>query len=125
MERATLRALVVDDEPEVRGLITDLLRHVVGVGTVDAVAGGAAALALFAPRRYDLVVTDLMMPGMSGWEVADAIRERDPEVRLLMLTGSARAEDVRRASVCGFPVLDKPISIQDFRAAVDAVLGLG
>jgi CheY-like chemotaxis protein len=117
-----IRVLVVDDEPAVRSLLSDLLTFVVGAETVDVAEGGASALALFDRHRYDLVLTDLLMPGMQGWDVADALRARDPGVNLIMLTGSATDEDIRRARACGFPVLSKPISVADFKVAIEAAL---
>lgn len=117
-----LRVLVIEDEPAVRALLTDLLTLMVGATTVDGASNGAAGLELFRRNRYDLVLTDMLMPGMRGWEVADEVRRHDPSVKLIMLTGSATPADVLRARRCGFAVLAKPIHVNDFKRAVQQVL---
>ena len=68
------RVLLVDDNTIVRDMLVDL------VGSLgyqaDAAAGGEEALDLFDRGRYGIVLTDLVMPGMSGWEVLAALRQR-------------------------------------------------
>ena len=86
-ERAdgTLRILVVDDEDYVRELLADILER---EGCEVSLAGeGREALQLFDSADYDAVFTDVGLPGMSGWEVARAVRERDGQVALAVITG--------------------------------------
>jgi signal transduction histidine kinase/ActR/RegA family two-component response regulator len=81
----TLRILVVDDEDYVRELLADILER---EGCEVALAGeGREALQLFDSSEYDAVFTDVGLPGMSGWEVARAVRERDGHVALAVITG--------------------------------------
>jgi signal transduction histidine kinase/ActR/RegA family two-component response regulator len=81
----TLRVLVVDDEDYVRELLADIL---VREGCEVSLAGeGREALRLFDSAEYDAVFTDVGLPGMSGWEVARAVRERDRAVALAVITG--------------------------------------
>jgi CheY-like chemotaxis protein len=80
-----LRILVVDDEDYVRELLSDILERE-GCEVVLA-AEGNEALRLFAPGRFDAVFTDVGLPGMSGWELARAVRERDEQVALAVITG--------------------------------------
>jgi len=72
------KILLVDDNAVVRDMLVDLVESLGYVA--DAAGGGAEALALFDQNRYDIVLTDLLMPGMSGWEVLAAIRQRDPRM---------------------------------------------
>jgi signal transduction histidine kinase/ActR/RegA family two-component response regulator len=86
-ERAdgSLRILVVDDEDYVRELLADILER---EGCEVSLAGeGREALRLFDSAVYDAVFTDVGLPGMSGWEVARAVRERDERVALAVITG--------------------------------------
>ena len=86
-ERAdgSLRILVVDDEDYVRELLADILER---EGCQVSLAGeGREALQLFDSAEYDAVFTDVGLPGMSGWEVARAVRERDEHVALAVITG--------------------------------------
>jgi CheY-like chemotaxis protein len=81
----SLRILVVDDEDYVRELLADILER---EGCEVSLAGeGHEALRLFDAAEYDAVFTDVGLPGMSGWEVARAVRERDRAVALAVITG--------------------------------------
>jgi signal transduction histidine kinase/ActR/RegA family two-component response regulator len=82
-DRTTI--LVVDDEADVRELLRDILESE-GHGVVIA-SGGREALSLFDSKNFDAVFTDIGMPGMSGWELARAIRERTREIPLAVITG--------------------------------------
>jgi CheY-like chemotaxis protein len=115
------RVLVIDDEPSIRALLSDLLTFLVGAD-VDVAENGRGGLALFDRARYDLILTDLLMPGIRGWEVAETLRHRDPAVKVIMLTGSANHDDVRRAREGGFWVLTKPVHVQEFKQAIEHVL---
>src|SRR5204863_5826495 len=68
----TLRCLVVDDEEPVRAMLVDAVEAAGHHAT--SVEGGAEAIARFRAERFDVVVTDLAMPGISGWQVARAIK---------------------------------------------------
>ena len=86
-ERAdeSLRILVVDDEDYVRELLHDILAR---EGCEVALASeGPEALRLFDAREFDAVFTDVGLPGMSGWELARAVRERDEQIALAVITG--------------------------------------
>lgn len=79
------KILVIDDEPLVRGLLCETLES----ENCEAVAAsnGHEALQLFDQTTFDAVFTDVGMPGMSGWEVAHAIRERNSRVPIAVITG--------------------------------------
>ncbi|HEX5707647.1 MAG TPA: ATP-binding protein [Pyrinomonadaceae bacterium] len=103
------RILVVDDEACVRELLRDIL---VSEGhEVRLASGGREALALFDAGRVDAVFTDIGMPGMSGWELARAIRERDRGVPLAVITGwgDAVGSDEQMAAEVNW-VVTKPFS---------------
>lgn len=77
--------LVVDDEVDVRELLRDILESE-GYNVVLA-EGARAALRLFDAHNFDGVFTDIGMPGMNGWELAHAIRERNQQIPLAVITG--------------------------------------
>src|SRR4029434_9180487 len=85
------RILVVDDESDVREMLADVLmsegHHVTLAG------GGQEALRSFELGNYDLVITDLGMPDINGWEVARGIKAMRGSMRVLLLTGWAEAVD--------------------------------
>ena len=109
-----LRLLVVDDEPMVRTVTTKLLR--LRGHTVEAVDGGPAALEALERDGFDVVVTDLSMPDMSGRELAAAIRARYDGLPVLLLTGDTDAESPDVAAV-----VKKPFELDDLDAEVRRV----
>lgn len=114
------RVLVIDDEAVLRSLFRDML-SACGY-EADVAEDGAAGLARFRERRYEAVITDLLMPGMNGLEVAAALRTIDPGVRVILLTGSAPALTAGRARASGVDtLLHKPIALADLKIAIDAV----
>jgi len=115
------RILIVDDEPEmVRGL-EDNLRFE-GYETLSA-GDGKSGLDLALSAAPDLVLLDVMMPGMSGWDVCRALRERRIEVPVIMLT--ARGEEVDRVKGLELGADDyvtKPFGLRELLARIRAVL---
>jgi len=81
--------LVVDDEEAVRELLRDLLES--EGFRVYLAPGGREALNLFSAQPFDGVFTDVGMPGMSGWELAHAIRQRNETVPIAVITGWGEA----------------------------------
>ncbi|MCB4801167.1 response regulator [Methylobacterium brachiatum] len=110
------RILVVDDDAQVRHVTASFLA---GFGHDATEAGdGEAALRSFAPGRFDLIVADLAMPGMSGIELAAEIRVRDPSLPVLILTGHAEAMQIPD----DLPVLTKPFRSADLASRVSELL---
>jgi signal transduction histidine kinase/ActR/RegA family two-component response regulator len=107
-----LSVLAVDDEPAVLDLLADI------VGTlghrVTRHQSAAEALAGVEPGRYDLVLTDLGMPGMSGWEFSRALRAVDPEVPLAWITGWGE-ELVGSRRDGADAIVAKPFTIDDVK----------
>jgi CheY-like chemotaxis protein len=112
------RALLIDDDGLVRAMLTDMLQTFGYV--VDADDSGEAALARFAAGLYDVVITDQRMPGMTGLEVAAAIRRIDPSLPVVLLTGGASvpAVEVGNADV---RIVYKPVNVVKLMAELDTV----
>ena len=112
------RILLADDQQEVREMTKMLLgmdEHI-----VTEAGNGREALELFAPDRFDLVITDYLMPVMKGDELARNIKRLAPSEPILMITGSAAELGGRQISVDA--VLNKPFAFEDLRQAVAQVL---
>ncbi|WP_204165424.1 response regulator [Methylobacterium sp. 17Sr1-1] len=110
------RVLVVDDDPQVRHVTASFLN---GFGYDEAeVPSGEAALERLAAERFDIVVADLAMPGMSGLDLAEAVRQRFPALPFLLVTGHAEAARIP----ADFSVLEKPFLSADLAARVAALL---
>lgn len=106
----TLRkVLVVDDDPVVGKSFQRVLSNR-GYAVVTA-SDGAEALRKIAAEEYDVVFTDIRMPGMDGIAVAEQIRERQPWLPVVIVSGYATAENEARAKAVGVSaVLHKPLS---------------
>jgi signal transduction histidine kinase/CheY-like chemotaxis protein len=118
--RDQTRVLIVDDDRLVRRLMTDGLRSL--QYQVTAVEGGEAALAtLDAGERFDLLLVDFAMPGMNGAEVANAARNRQPDIKVLMVSGYADSAAVE-AALGSARLLRKPFDVAELGAAVAETL---
>jgi two-component system cell cycle response regulator len=112
--------LVVDDEEEVCGLLEATLSEVCAVTTC---LDGTTALSLIENRNFDVVIADLMLPGMSGMDVLRAARKKDDFAELLIITGFASLETAAEAIELGVSsYLFKPISITDLRIMVEKAI---
>jgi len=113
-----LRILLIDDDPQVRAVIGELLT--MNGHTVITAGGGLEGLArLDGDDVIDLVLTDLGMPGMTGWDVARAAKARRPDIRVGIITGWGEEERSRfeEQAVADF-VLQKPITRAVLMAAI-------
>jgi DNA-binding response OmpR family regulator len=118
------RALVVDDDDDIRLLVGDVLQR--GGFEVDEAANGRLALRALTSGGVlpDVVVLDVQMPELDGWETLAAIRrdDRTSDVRVIMCTVRAQPADAARAWQLGCDgYLSKPFSISELRAEVIAV----
>ncbi len=100
----TRRILVIEDEPEIAQLTQLHLREL--AGRVDTVGDGALGLQMAQSGRYDLVILDLMLPGLDGVEVCRRLRASDTYIpisdvdRTLIGTGSGARFGVGRGRLC-------------------------
>ncbi len=115
--------LVVDDEPEQRQLMCDLLEPLGFV--VLTAAGGQAGLALVAQHSPDLVLLDVSMPDMNGWQVAIALRKRGLKMPIMMI--SANTTETEHDKMLGQyhnDYLTKPVVIQSLLGKIGQLLQL-
>lgn len=115
-----MRALIVEDDPHIRRGIVEVLASE-GYEAVEA-ADGAVALALFDSRRPDFVCLDIMMPGLSGYDVCREIRRRDVQIPILFV--SAKSEEIDR--VLGLELgaddfIVKPFGVRELVARIRAI----
>jgi two-component system NtrC family sensor kinase len=117
------RVLVVDDEWSIRALLHDILR--LDHHEVALASSGIEAADLAERERFDVILTDIKMPGMDGAAFYRHVRERDPEQarRIIFITGDTVSPDTRMflQSVAN-PVLSKPFKIGPLRDAIEAIL---
>ena len=115
--------LVVDDDADIRTLVAELLERA-GHGVIQA-PDGESGLKLFYAEQPDLVLLDVSMPGLDGWEVLTRIRELS-DVPVLMLTARAgELEKVRGLRGGADDYVTKPFGRQELLARVEAALRRG
>ncbi len=113
------RILVVDDDPAIREVLVAYLER---EGHAVSVAEDGET-ALRKAEEADLVILDLMLPGLNGWRVAEILRGRDPELPILMLTARGEEEErVRGFELGADDYVTKPFSPRELVARVRALL---
>ena len=115
------RILIVDDEPEIVRGLEDNLRF---EGYQTSTAGdGREALAVAAREAPDLILLDIMMPGLSGWDVCRELRDKGIDVPIIMLTARGEEGDrIRGLELGADDYITKPFSLRELLARVRAVL---
>ena len=116
------RVLIADDDAQFRSMLS---RRATKMGlSVLEVEDGEQAVAALGLERFDLIVSDLYMPGYTGLEVIQKARELDPEVHAVILTASATIETAIEALRSGvYDYLTKPLeSLSDFEITVSRAL---
>jgi DNA-binding response OmpR family regulator len=116
----TKRILVADDEAEIRRLLRLYLER--EGYAVDTASGGAEALDLFAARRHDLLILDLMMPGLDGLEVCRRVRAVSAVPVLMLSAKDAEADKVSGLTLGADDYVTKPFSRAELVARVKALL---
>lgn len=115
------KILVVDDEEGFRDVLIEIL---VSRGyEADSVSCGLEALSMLAQSHYDLIITDLGMSGLSGWDLADTIYNNYPDVKIVMATGwgaSIEKENLKAHHV--HSMICKPFRIEEILRVVNDAL---
>ncbi|HXO02436.1 MAG TPA: response regulator, partial [Stellaceae bacterium] len=119
-ERPVSGILLVDDDPDVRAVAAEMLREA-GHTVIEAGSGGAALERLDQETPHiDLLIADLAMPGMSGFELARAARQERPDLPILFITGFA--DIARPEDGANEIVLQKPFRADELAAKVAEAL---
>lgn len=111
--------LYIDDDPDVRGVVRKMLESLGQY--VECVATGREGLELMNILRFDILVSDLGMPGMTGIETIAAARNLDPRMATVMLTGWGQFIDHRKSTGADY-LLSKPVRMDDLRQVLHSVV---
>jgi diguanylate cyclase (GGDEF)-like protein/putative nucleotidyltransferase with HDIG domain len=113
--------LVVDDEPEVGRVIAEALTC--GARHCDTVTSGQAAYSRICQHNYDVVVSDIAMPDMTGFDLLDRVVALRPESRVILITGYGSSEYAKQAIRRGaYEYLEKPFDVDRLRKVVEEAL---
>lgn len=111
--------LIVDDEAIIRDFLSEVLEEY----DLSMAADGDEAIALLAQQHFDLIITDLRMPKVTGEEVVKAAREKDPKQKVIVISGYSSLYTVSQtvaSGACAF--LSKPFSIKELMQTVSTAL---
>src|SRR5213082_1214594 len=118
-----LHILIVDDDPALLQALPEALRLRMDGVTVDVADSALAALAQIAALEYDVIVTDIKMPGMDGLALLAEIRRRQPDTPTLMITGHGEHDLAVQALRGGaYDFVQKPIDRDSFVALLDRAI---
>lgn len=114
--------LIVDDEEIIRDLLTEVLEDY----DISVACNGQEAIDKIKDRKYNLVITDLRMPNVSGAEVVKFARETSPDTQVIVISGYSSLHTVSQSithGACAF--LSKPFSIKELIETVESALAEG
>jgi two-component system OmpR family response regulator len=120
-EETIARVLVVDDEPNIADVISMALKY--NDFEVATASDGNEALDQVSDFRPDLIVLDVMMPGLDGFQVAKRLTERSADVPILFLTARDTTDDkIRGLTIGGDDYMTKPFSVEELIARIKVIL---
>ncbi len=120
----SVRILFVDDEPLLLSGLQRSLRPLRQEWNAAFAAGGEEALAMLASERFDVIVTDMRMPGMDGASLLNEVMRLYPDMLRLVLSGQSDLESVVKSAGVTHQYLSKPCSIEVMRNAVNRAVAL-
>ena len=118
----TLAVLLVDDEPNITKMLKKLLTRARPDWTVVTAESGEQALVLFESTPFDVVVSDMRMPGMDGAELLERIFGLSPQTVRIILSGHAERDARDRALRVAHEFLGKPCTRDDIIGCIERVL---
>jgi CheY-like chemotaxis protein len=117
-----LTVLLAEDEPMLRRVVRETLVYA-GYDVIEAADGTAGLEILQSDKPIDVLLTDIKMPGLNGYQLAEAGLSLRPSMRVMLMTGYADEivpDAIRKASI---PILRKPFNFADLASSVRQVVG--
>ena len=121
MENGKKRILVIEDDEEMRSLLKDFFEE--EGFEIDSVSNGFDAFRILIRRLFDLIITDIRMPGLTGLDILPRIRKFQPEASIIVITAFGSEEVHRRAMERGASVyLEKPLRFYELRTMIHEII---
>lgn len=115
--------LVVDDEEGVLSVLNRILELLMPGYDISTATNGLTAWQQLQQRSFDLLLTDQHMPGMTGLELAQQVRNRSPELPIVLMSGGGDSHieaEAQKLGLVGF--LSKPFSVHQLRELLESIL---
>lgn len=117
MKTSNFSVLIVDDDDDIRSVLSDAVKNW-GFSVSDAKDGEQAILKLL-HEHFDIVISDLMMPGLDGLTLLQKIKELDKEILVIIITGYATIETAVKAINAGaYDYIAKPFSLDELMVVI-------
>ncbi len=111
------RVFIIEDDEEMRSLLTDMMTE--EGFEADSVENGSEAFRRLAKESFDLIVTDIRMPGLSGLDILPGLRRLQPDVPIIVITAFGGYDVRQRALERGADAyLEKPIRLRELRTLI-------
>jgi DNA-binding response OmpR family regulator len=116
--KKSITILVIDDDERVRTILRDILLF--GGFQVIEASDGKSGIGYFEKGGFDMVLTDLGMPEMNGWEVAKWIKSRTPQIPVALITGWGTNLDEEKIKTSGVDwIIGKPFQVNEILETVN------
>ncbi|MCB9079078.1 MAG: response regulator [Anaerolineaceae bacterium] len=114
--------LVVDDDPDITYIVSMGLKKFNDYSIIDTAHSGQEAITKIQEQSYNLIITDYHMPDMTGFDVAESVRQLSPQTQIVMMTayGSAELQAEAENALDGY--INKPFSVKQIREIVEDAL---
>lgn len=117
------RVLIIDDDEEMRSLLKDFFEE--EGFEASSVGDCSAALRILVREMFDLVITDIRMPGLTGLDILPGIRKLQPETSIIVITAFGSEEVHRKAIERGAHFyLEKPLHFMELKRAIHELISL-
>lgn len=119
LEQRGKKLLVVDDDPAIRLLCVRVLDNF----EITQATDGKEALSLLRTQHFDVILSDVKMPNLTGLELLEQIKEKDPEQMVILMTGYSEKEVILQALKAGADdFINKPVNLLQLRTTIDKVI---
>jgi DNA-binding response OmpR family regulator len=121
MDNLKKRILIIEDDDEMRSLLKDFFEE--DGFEIDSVSNGSDAFRILVRELFDLVITDIRMPGLTGLDILPGIRKLQPEAPIIVITAFGSEEIHRRAMERGATAyLEKPLHFHELRTMIHEII---
>jgi DNA-binding NtrC family response regulator len=122
MENGKKRILIIEDDEEMRSLLKDFLEEEDDY-EADSANNGSEGFRKLAREHFDLVITDIRMPGLTGLDILPGIRKLQPVISIIVITAFGSEDIYRKAFERGATAyLEKPIKFHKLRALIREII---